>query len=209
MADEPGQKPISRDPPIERIQIKPRSADANVILESYTDGDQEAGEEKLAISESAPIVQIARGVGLDVDKGGTFVRLKVETLTQGDVVLHVEMPMVNELISMLSAGRFHAERFAAAIGKSVTRAILPVQSFATGDLPQIPQGVMLILNHGTPAESVYILPNAQAARDIAKSLAREADQADLRSRGVIAPGACKGVLLGPGGIPINPNGRAQ
>jgi hypothetical protein len=180
------------------------------IPEGCTARDQVVGEEKLAIAEDAPIIQLVRGVGLAADEGGQFIRVKVETLTQGEVVLHIEMPMVNELISMLSAGRFHAERFAAAIGKSTPRAIMPVQSFATGACLDGPaSGVVMILNQGTPAESLHLLPNAQAVRDIAKSLARDADQVDLRSRGVIAPGTRKNALLGPNGVPINPVCRTQ
>lgn len=184
-----------RDPALDRILAKSQIKRGDPRPRS-----QVAGEESLAVEET--IVQVVGGVGINVDTEGAFVRVKVETLTQGEIVLHVEPKMVTELINMLMAGRVAAERLAAKAGKPVLRAITPVQSYAVGDVPQMPAGVMLILNHDTPGESVFVLPSADGARDIAKALATEANAAGMRSRGLIPPLARKAGLLGPGGRPI-------
>jgi hypothetical protein len=161
-------------------------------------------DERFAIAESAPVIQIVKGTGLDADKGGEFVRVKVETLTQGEIVLHLELAMVTELIHMLTAGRHYAEKFAAERGAVPPRTVTNVLSFAVGDIPQAPSGTMLVINHGDPSEQMFLVPNPQAAREIAKSLAQGAEDATRRTKGILPAHGMNGHgrLLGPGGRPL-------
>lgn len=161
-------------------------------------------------SEEAPIVQIVKGVGINVDQEGSFARIKVGTLTQGDVVLHVEPPMITELITMLIAARNATQQFAGRAGKAPRIAMAPVQTFAVGEIPNMPGAMMLGLNFETQSEQLFLIPDANFAREIAKGLAKEADAADLRVRGIIAPRPAARGLLGPGGQPLGPiNGTKQ
>lgn len=169
------------------------------------DAISEDDGERFAIEETAPVVQIVKGTGLDADKGGEFVRVKVETLTQGEIVLHLELPMVTEFIHMLTAARHHAERFYAAVhGTALPRSVTNVLSFAIGDIPQAPGGTMLVINHGDPTEQMFLVPNPQAAREIAKSLAQGAEDATRRTKGILPAHGMNGHgrLLGPGGRPL-------
>lgn len=155
-------------------------------------------------TEAAPIVQIVKAVGIGSHEAGEFVRLTVETLTQGEVALHVGLPVVTELIGMLTAARHQAEKLQAARGGTPMRAMTAVLSFAVGAIPQLPAGVVLVLNHGDPSEQVFVIPTAEGARDVAMNLAREAENATRRAGGILPAHGMNGHgrLLGPGGRPL-------
>jgi len=150
---------------------------------------------------SAPVVVLEKVVSIFAAEDGKFIRLAVETATQGVVGLQIELTTVSNLIASLRAGRYAAEMAIARAGETVPHSVEMVDTFACGDLEGVP-GLLVTLNVDTPQETMICLPELQFAREFAKAVAGAVQAAEKKT--IAVPRA---QLLDARGKPVTPMTR--
>lgn len=187
MADEPGQ------------EHKPLSGTAREAETS--DGKLRSNASLLASAPPpVPVVLVKKITGVSTAEDGAFVRIKIQTSKQ-EVELHLELPLVSQIISAAQAARLSAEQRAEKAGHPFHRSMFRIDSFACGDMKDL-DGLVLTFNLGETSELMCHVPGFDFAHQLAKGIAKAASTAERAKLAVP-----KQQLLGPGGQPIGTNGR--
>ena len=183
-ADEPGSKstPSSFQP----------QTHANITVPEQR-STFSAGEDQKP--RPTPVVMVKEITGVSTAENGEFVRIKIQTSKQ-EVELHLELPLVSQIISAAQAARLSAEQRAEKAGRPVHRTLFRIDSFACGDMQGL-DGLVLTFNLGEPSELMCNIPEFGFCHQLAKGIAQAASTAE-RSRLAVP----KPQLLGPGGQPI-------